>query len=561
MAVNYQEYIARAKEICWEKRSVSQRIIIGGVSVFVLAGFLALMLWINKPEYKVLFTNLTPEDANRVVTMLQSEKTAYSLDNNGTTILVPEKKVYELRLKVAGEGSLKGSGIGYEIFDQVKVGQTDFVQKINYMRALQGELSRTIGQFPSVDSARVHLVMPQRSLFIEEQQKPSASVVLKLKDPSQKVEAREVQAILNMLVMSVEGLDKKKVSITDNAGKALYFPEEEPVPGLSKTQLDYINRVQQNLERRIEEMLIPVAGAGKIIAKVNVDMDFSQKTIRRELYDPQNSVVRSEQRSEETQKGKANLEAGTPDVNFRGDGITGSVSTQDGTRETRTTNYEINKEEQNIVSNVGDIQRLTVAVIVDGAYVKNADGVMEFVPRPAAELKRMQQLVANAVGISEARGDSIEVTSIPFGDREVPAQPNLAEAMASYATKIGKPLLNTLLLFLFLMLVVRPVVLALIRPKVEAGEMVEGLEGLPAAEEQLALYEAHEEALRAEEEGAEEEEEADPMLDIYGDLEAMKNHIFHLADQHMDQAVTILRSWMKDAEAARGSKKAGARAA
>ena len=387
----------------------------------------------------------------------------------------------------------------------------------------------------------------------------SASVVLKLKDPCQKVEPREVQAILNMLVMSVEGLDKQKVSITDNAGKALYFPEDESIPGLSKTQLDYINRVQQNLERRIEEMLIPVTGAGNIIAKVNVDMDFSQRTIRRELYDPQNAVVRSEQRSEETQTGRANLEAGTPDVNFRGDGITGSVSTQDGTRETRTTNYEINKEEQNIVSNVGDIQRLTVAVIVDGTYIKNAEGVMEFVPRPAADLMRIQQLVANAVGISELRGDSIEVTSIPFSDREVFTQPSVAEAMAGYIEKIGKPLLNTLLVFLFLMLVVRPVVLALIRPKVEAGEMVEGLEGLPAAEEQLALYEAHEESLRAEEEAW--EEEADPLLEMYGDMEAMKNHIFHLADQHMDQAVTIIRSWMKDAQTANGAKKVGARAA
>jgi len=558
MAIEYKEYVDKAKAT-WGKYSFNQRLIISGVAVVTLAGFMALVFWLNRPEYHVLFTNLTPEDANRVVTMLQGEKVPYSLESNGTTILVPAKKVYDLRLKVAGEGTLKGSGIGYEIFDQVKVGQTDFVQKINYMRALQGELSRTISQFPGVESARVHLVIPQRSLFIEEQRKPSASVVLKLKDADRKIDAKEVQAILNMLIMSVEGLDKKKVSITDNAGKALYFPEEDPVPGLSRTQLDYIGRVQQNLERRIEEMLAPVAGAGKVVAKVNVDMDFSQKTIRRELYDPQNSVVRSEQRSEETQKGKANLEAGTPDVNFRGDGITSSISTQDGTRETRTTNYEINKEEQNIVSNVGDIQRMTVAVIVDGTYTKNADGVMDFVPRPAAEIKRMQQLVANAVGISEARGDSIEVTSIPFGDREVPAQPNLADAMVGYAEKIGKPLLNTLLIFLFLMLVVRPVVLALIRPKVEAGEMVEGLEGLPAAEEQLALYEAHEEALRVEEEDA--DEEADSLLEMYGDLETRKNHILHLADQHMEQAVTILRSWMKDAEAANGVKKIGARAA
>ncbi|MDR0466682.1 MAG: flagellar M-ring protein FliF [Deltaproteobacteria bacterium] len=560
MFLDYNNYVEKLKEF-WGRFSFNQRLIVCGVTVFVLAGLLALTLWANKPEYKVLFTNLTPEDANRVVTMLQSDKIPYALENNGSIILVPEKHVYELRLKVAGEGSLKGSGIGYEIFDHVKVGQTDFVQKINYMRALQGELSRTIGEFPSVDSARVHLVMPRRSLFIEEQQKPSASVVLKLKDPGKKVEFKEVQAILNMLIMSVEGLDKQKVSITDNAGKALYYPDDESVPGLSKAQLDHMSRVQQNLERRIEEMLTPVTGPGKIIAKVNVDMDFSQRTIRRELYDPQNSVVRSEQRSEETQKGRANLEAGTPDVNFRGDGITGSVSTQEGTRETRTTNYEINKEEQNIVANVGDIQRLTVAVIVDGTYTRNADGVIEFTPRPAADLKRIQTLVANAVGISEARGDAIEVTSIPFGDREVPHQPTLAEAMAAYVEKIGKPLLNTLLLFLFLMLVVRPVIMALIRPKVEAGEMVEGLEGLPAAEEQLALYAAQEEASRAEEEIEEEEEETDPMLEMYGDMEAMKNHIFHLADQHMDQAVTILRSWMKDAKTADGAKKIGARAA
>jgi flagellar M-ring protein FliF len=298
-----------------------------------------------------------------------------------------------------------------------------------------------------------------------------------------------------------------------------------------------------------------------VVAKVNAEVDFSQKTIRRELYDPQNSVVRSEQRSEETQKGKANLEAGNPDVNFRGDGITGSISTQDGTRETRSTNYEINKEEQNIVSNVGDIQRLTIAVIVDGAYGKDAEGNTAFIPRPAEELARIRQLVANAVGFSEARGDSLEVSSIPFGDREPTAPPSLAEAMTSYAERLGKPLLNALLAFLFLMLVVRPVVLAFIRPKVEAGEMVEGLEGLPAAEEQLALYEAQEEALREEDAAGSGEGGEEPEEELYGNVEAVKNHIFHLADQHMEQALIIIRSWMKDAEAASGAKKAGARAA
>lgn len=529
----------------WSKTTITQRMFMGGVAVIVMATFIGFMVWINKPDLKVLYSNLGAEDASRVVKALQADKIPYTLENNGATVLIPAAKVYDTRIKIAGEGGLVGQGIGFEIFDQTKVGQTDFVQKINYMRALQGELARTISEFPSVETARVHLVIPHRSLFVEEQQKPSASVVLKLRNAAQKPDSKETNAILNMMLMSVEGLEKSKISISDSGGKVLYQPEEDSMMGMSTTQMDHRIRTQQNIERRIEEMLNPVFGPGRVVAKVNVEMDFSQKTIRREIYDPEKSAVRSEQRSEESQQGRANLEAGTPDANFRGDGITGSASTQNGTRETRTTNYEINKEEQNIVSNVGDVQRLTVAVIVDGTYEK-VDNKWVFVPRNAEELKRVQMLVSNAVGIDVRRGDSLEVSSIPFNDSEPPKDPNVAELVAQYAERLGKPLLNALLAFLFLMLVVRPVVLALIRPKVEAGEMVEGLEGLPAAEEQLALYEALEEAARAEE--LENEDDDDELL-LFKDIEALKAHIFSLADQHMEQVVAIMRGWMKYGEA------------
>lgn len=542
---NFLTNAAGKMQELWGKTTITQRMFLGGLAVVVMASFIGFMVWINKPDMKVLYSNLGPEDASRVVKSLQADKMPYTLESNGTTVLVPAAKVYDTRIKIAGEGGLVGQGIGFEIFDQTKVGQTDFVQKINYMRALQGELARTISEFPSVETARVHLVIPHRSLFVEEQQKPSASVVLKLRNAAQKPDPKETNAILNMMLMSVEGLDKSKISISDSGGKVLYQPEEDSLMGLSTTQMDHRIRAQQNIERRIEEMLMPVFGPGRVVSKVNVEMDFSQKTIRRELYDPEKSAVRSEQRSEETQQGRANLEAGTPDANFRGDGITGSASTQNGTRETRTTNYEINKEEQNIVSNVGDVQRLTVAVIVDGTYEK-VDNKWVFTPRSKEELQRVQLLVSNAVGIDVRRGDSLEVSSIPFNDSEPPKEPNVAELMAQYAERLGKPLLNALLAFLFLMLVVRPVVLALIRPKVEAGEMVEGLEGLPAAEEQLALYEALEEAARAEElEG----EESDDELLLFKDIEALKAHIFSLADQHMEQVVAIMRGWMKYGEA------------
>lgn len=538
------QFLERSKEI-WANFSLTQRMIIAGVTVLVVASFIGLTIWLNKPDYKLLYSNLSPEDANKIVKILQTDKVPYELQNGGNTILVPAAKVYDLRIKIAGEGNLVGQGIGFEIFDQTKVGVTDFVQKINYTRALQGELARTMSEFPSVDSARIHLVMPQRSLFVEEQQKPSASVVLKLIDNNKKPDPKEIQAILNMMLMAVQGLDKAHLSITDSSGKVLYTPEEDTLSGISSTQMEYRLRVQRDFERRIEEMLMPVFGPGRVIAKVNTDMDFSQKTIRREVYDPEKTAVRSEQRSEETQQGRANLEAGAPDVNFRGDGITGSVSTQNGTRESRTTNYEINKEEQNIIANVGDLRRMTVAVIVDGTYEKVNDK-WTFMPRSKEELARVQQLVANAVGLDAKRGDSLEVNSVPFTDSEPPKDPNMADVIAQYADKLGKPLLNALLAFLFLMLVVRPVVLALIRPKVEAGEMVEGLEGLPAAEEQLALYEALEEAARAEELDEEEDMEDDMLL--FKDISALKAHIFSLSDQHMDQVVTIVRGWMKNAQ-------------
>ncbi len=548
-APDFKQYGEKIKDL-WDNFSVTQRVIIGSVAVATIAGFIALTVWMNKTNFQPLYTKLSPEDAASVVATLQKDNIPYELANNGSTIMVPMEQVYDLRIKIAGEGNLVGQGIGFEIFDETKVGQTDFVQKINYMRALQGELARTLSAFPSVETARIHLVMPQRTLFVEEQQQPSASVVLKLKDQARKPDAKEIQSIVNMMLMSVEGLNKAHLSITDSRGAVLFRPETDALSGISSTQMEHKLRVQRDLERRIEEMLSPVFGPGRVISKVNVDMDFSQKTIRREIFNPEQVAVRSEQRSEETQKGQANLEGGSPDVNFRGDGITGSVSTQDGSRETRTTNYEINKEEQNIIANVGDVKRLTVAVIVDGIYTK-VDGAWQFSPRSEEEITRIEQLVANAVGIDTTRGDALEVSSVPFNDSAPPADPNLADVIVDYADRLGQPILNALLAFLFLMLVVRPVVLALIRPKVEAGEVVEGLEGLPSAEEQLALYEAMEEAARAEEVGAIEAVESDDELMIFKDVESLRVNIFNLSEQHMDQVIVIMRGWIQDGERVR----------
>ena len=518
----------------WSATTMSQRVFIGALATLVIAIFIGLVVWLSRPEYATLYSNLTPEDADRIVKSLETQKIPHRLDQDskGVIILVPQDKVQAQRIKVAGEKLVTGQGVGFEIFDEVKMGQPEFVQKIAYRRALEGELARTMSEFPSVESARVHLVIPNRSLFIEEQQKPSASVLLKLKG-GKSMDVKDVQAIVNLVTMAVEGLDKSRVSIADNNGKVLYQPDEESsLNGLTRTQFDHKVLTQQNLERRIEELLTPVIGAGRVIARVNADLDFSQKTVRKEIYDPEKTVVRSEMRSEESSQGRASLEGGVPDPNFRGDGPGGTVSNQQATRENRTTNFEINKEEHSIVGTVGAIDRLTVAVIVDGTYEKGADGVMAFKPRTDDELKRIRQLVSNAVGFNSTRGDTLEVSNIAFGTTEIESAPGTASIIADYAMRFGKPMLNALLVFLFLVMIVRPVVLALIRPKVE-GKMLEGLEGLPQSEERLALVEEDDEAVAA-----------TAMLEKIEDIKA---HALQLSEQNLDQAVGIIRSWLKDA--------------
>ena len=542
-----EQSLEKVKEF-WGKFSVSQRFFMIGGLAFTIALGVVLTSWMLRPNFQTLYSKLSAEDANRVVTLLQANNTPYELADAGTTVKVPEGSVYDLRIKVAGEGNLVGQGIGFEIFDTVQMGQTDFVQRINYQRALQGEIARTMSEFPNVESARVHLVVPERSLFIEEQQPPSASVILRLIEPGKRMDKKEIDAMVNLLTMSIEGLESNNVSISDNNGKALFSPKEEG--SVDGSQLDYRLRYEANLERRIQELLSPVLGAGKLIAKVSADLDYSQRTIRREIFDPESAVIRSEQRTEEQQTGRANLGAESADVNFRGDGLGNSLSSQDGNREERLTNYEINKEEQSIISQMGSVERLTVAVAVDGHYTRNAEGAWEYVARNEAEINQIKQLVANAVGLDLARGDTIEISNMPFGDSELPVEPNAVELLAEFARTMGTPLLVALLAFIFIMLVVRPTILALIRPKVEAGEMLEGLEGLPSAEEQIALYEAQEEEAREVAESARTsmmgtDDDEDYLLHSAASLDEIKARALQLAEHNMEQTIRLMRRMMK----------------
>jgi flagellar M-ring protein FliF len=527
----------------WANRSSAQRMLLAGLALSTVAAFLVMIYFLNQTDMRVLYTNMAPEDASRVVGLLKASKTPYELRDNGTTILVPADAVYEQRLKVAGEGVMHGQGVGFELFDELKVGQTDFVQRINYTRALQGELSRTITEFPQVEKARVHLVLPQKSLFIQEQKNASASVVLTLKR-GQKLDAKQLQGIVNLVSMSVEGLTTEHITVTDTTGQSLYQPRGDGgLEGMSTSQFEYKNTFEANLENRIEQLLTPIVGPGRSIAKVNADLDFSQRTVRKELYNPDVTVVRSEQKSEESTTGSAGVNANgatttppgggaaVPNTNFRGDGYSGTESTQKSNRQQSTTNFEINKEEQNVVTPVGDLKRQSIAVIVDGSYEPNKDGKgYTFVPRKAEELERIKQVVARAAGLDSSRGDEIQVSSFEFGVPDGSEQPSLLQTMLEYAQRLGKPFLNGLLIFLFLILVVRPVVMALIRPRVTEEE-IETLDRLPEGEGRMAL--------------AEPEAEEAVMLEGAKQFELSKGLALQLFEENVEQSMLVLKNWLK----------------
>ena len=530
-----QNTLAKATDF-WTDKSLAQRILLGGLLVSLLVAFFAMIFWMNKVDYKVLYSQLYQEDASSVVEFLKKEKIPYEISDSGSSILVPADQVYEARIKLAGQGALHGQGIGFELFDENKIGQTNFVQGINYQRALQGELSRTITELAEVESARVHLVLPSKSLFVEEQAPPSAAIMLKLKS-GRNLGAQQVQAIVNLVSTSVEGMSPEHITLADSRGKVLYEPKSDTeMAGMSATQLEYQASMQRSLEQRIEQLLVPIVGPGRVIARVNADLDFNRTTIRKEIFDPKSAVVRSEVKSEEENKGSANVDGGTPDPNYQGENDKmASGTAQESTRTSSTTNFDINKEEQQIISQAGNIKRLSVAVLVDGKYTQQQDGTYAFEPLAAEQLAQIRQLAQRAVGFDDGRGDAIEVSSISFGEPAGVEQAPLLDVASRYFQLLGKPLLNTLVILLFLLFVARPVVLALIRPKV-AKPTVQTTEELGAAQELMALTEGfNEEDLAA--------------VDAVKRIENAKHLAQQLVEQNMDQAVMIMRQWMTQGEA------------
>jgi flagellar M-ring protein FliF len=433
----------------------------------LMGAFAGIYFWANQSDYQVLFSNLEATDAAKITEKLKTDNTPYQIKDGGSAILVPSDKVYQLRLDFASSGLPKGDNVGFEVLDNMSFGTTEFVQKLKYQQALQGELARTIMQFDSIAKARVHIVQAGDSLFADQEKQATASVVVRLKQ-GKTLDQKQLQGIVNLVACAVQGLKTSNVSVVDMAGGILTKTgDESSVSATTETQLDFQKKVEKDYEKQIQSMLEQVVGVGKVVARVSADLDLKQVNTSEETYDPDSQVIRSEQHQSETSSAGSSSKtaAGSPDLQYQvyqtEDGGTGSKSDA-YSKENSVINYEISKTNRQTIDTSGNIKRLSAAVVIDGTYVDEAGQggktAQKYLARDAKEMKTFEDIVKKAMGFSETRGDQVTVSNIPFNLQKdnLDASADEKPGFMDYAKKGYKPLMNIALVILVLVFAIRP---------------------------------------------------------------------------------------------------------
>ncbi len=388
----------------WDDLNGGARLMYVGTTLALLVAAIVTLVFIFSPTYETLYVGLDAAEAGQVAEKLKEYKVGYRLENGGTTIAVPRSDIYDVRLKLASEGLPRSGSVGYEIFDESNLGMTEFLQKVNYRRALEGEIARSISSIRGVQSARVHIVIPESRLFREAQKEATASVVLSLGGAGG-ISSSQVEGIVYLVSSSVEGLMPDKITILDSSGRLLSRKQSGGALGaLSASQLDLRKQVESYLEEKALSMLDPVVGSGKAVIRISAKLNFKQVEETIESFDPDNPTIRSEERITEN----SSEENSNPDD--RGKNITNSI-------ENVVTNYEINRTVQHVVNSVGNIEKLWVSILVDGVYkeVEGEEGLQEqYAPRSREELDQIASIVKGAVGFDTRRNDVLEIASAPF---------------------------------------------------------------------------------------------------------------------------------------------------
>ena len=501
--------------------TMGKRVAIGGGIALVVAIMIALWMWSQAPEYRVLFSNYSDRDGGAITAALDQMGVEYKFSEGGSAILVPAEKIHDLRLKLASQGLPKGGNVGFELLENQKLGVSQFLEQVNYQRSLEGELARSIQSLGSVSSARVHLALPKPSVFVRDQQKPTASVLLNLQ-PGRALDPGQVSAIVHLVASSVPELTVGNVTVVDQNGNLLSDNGNKGPghKGLDATQLKYVEQVQQNIIKQVESIIAPLVGKENVRAEATAEIDFAQVDTAAEMYKPNSppepQAIRSQQTSESTQPGPgasgipgalSNQPPGVATAPIDGQPVAGAAPAGGPTRKDATTNYEVDKTIRYEQRPMGGVKRLTVGVVVN--YRRSVDqttGKITVKPLSAAEVAQINELVKQAMGYSQQRGDTLNVTNAPFDgvDRPDDTPPELDwwrdPANLPLAKEIGK----YLLLFAVLAFLYYRILLPLMRPAIKKFDEVTALPPEPEPEEEDEV--AEEIAAEIAEEELEEQE-------------------------------------------------------
>ncbi len=550
---------------------MARKVALGIFAMVLVAGITSLFVFTNKTSFKAAYHGLTKEDAAMVVDKLKTEKTPYRLTGDGTTILVPEALVYEVRLSMAKEGIPKGGGVGFEIFDKTEFGTTEFVQKINKTRALQGELARTISAFDEVKSARVMIVLPKDSVFVEEVKKPSASILLELNSDLAK---GNVEAIAHLVASSIQDLTPKLVTIVDTAGRILFegkSGEEQAkitAQNFADAQYQYKIRFEENLTRRIQTMLERIVGKDKAIVRVTSEMDFSKNNVNEEIYDPferGGEFIRSRKNRAEklTSTSEEIPIPSTVNPIVGEDGLDGQQNNERVNKSDDTFNFEISKRIRETRKPMAVLTRLSVAAVVDGKYEyrNNEDGNRQkvYIPRSDAEMKQFRDIVIKSMGYNEERSDQVSMESFPFASI-ADIEPETSQTRFNLVYKeYGRIIGNLLILIVLFLFIIRPIVKTVKEIKTTVEQ-----ESLPGSEE-MALIEDEEKEIEFKDMDGKQQQEYLEMLttdqkkDFLVKMAPMEKATYlenmpvnekakYYAQKDFYKTVNILRGWVSEVE-------------
>lgn len=531
-----------------------------GIMAAILVGLMLFFVFISfelsAPNMKLLYSDLSTEDSGAIAAKLQENEIPFEVSPDGGRIIVPENEVGKARLLLAEAGLPNGGSMGYEIFDKDSgFGTTNFVQNVNQVRALQGELARTISALDAVRSAKVLLVLPQRELFSRESRPPSASVYVGIL-PGAQLQREQILAIQSLVAGAVPDLKSADVTIIDSNGNLLARGGDETTNLMSLKAEELRRGYEGRLTDKIEDQISRIVGYGNVRASVNAEMNFDRISTSEELYDPETQVVRSSQVIEESAQEREPLSDDVSVANnlpgVGGDLLAENEPTAQNNRLEEVTNFEISKTVRSTVREVGEIKRLTIGVLVDGSYTVNDDGEKSYSPRTEEELEQIKALVRSAVGFDEDRGDSIEVVNLQFADvdtNEDIFNDNLLFGFEkSDLIDMTKLLTVAIMIVLVVLLVLQPMVNRLLASESAATdeELEADLLAMRPASPALA---GPVDGIGGEgEDGAEEEEES--LIDIAGVEGKVKassiRKVEEIIENYPDETVAVIRSWMAD---------------